>query len=104
MEAEEEADGNQGDGKHMWDDLVEGIGKEDRDHHQAQNGIFEKEHVIKAVFDAIFIEYSDQDHWSNDLHKQVMPMDARTAVFALSLEDDVANDGDIQVKGNLVST
>jgi len=33
-----------------------------------------------------------------------MPMDAGAAVLAFPLQDDVTDDGDIEVKGDLVST
>jgi len=88
----------------MRDDLMEGIGKEDGDHHQTENGILEEEHMAQVVSDAIFVEYSNQDRWRDYLHDQMVPMDACTAVFALSLQHDVTDDGDIEVKGDLVST
>ena len=103
MEAEKETDGNQGDREHMRDDLMEGISEEDGDHHQAEYGIFEKEHMIEAVSDAVFIEHRNQDQGRDNLYQQVVPMDASTAVFAFSLQDDVTDDGDIEVKRDLVS-
>lgn len=59
---------------------------------------------MKVISGAILVEYSDQDRWRDDFHHQMMPMDAGAAVLAFPLQDDVTDDGDIEVKGDLVST
>jgi hypothetical protein len=72
---------------------MKSINEEDRDHHHAEYGIFEKEHVHKPILQ----EKTDQDQRRDDLHQKVMPVNLGTTKLAFSTQDNVAKNRDIQI-------
>lgn len=82
----------------MQHKLVEGIDKEDRDHERTDEGIFEEQ-----PRQTVFVEQDHIYQGRSYFHDQVMPMDLSTAFAALSFEQDVAEDRDVQIRRDAIA-
>lgn len=59
---------------------MKSVDEEDRDQHQAQNGIFVKQEVPQAILE----KQHDQNHRRDDLYQEVMPVNPGSAIFAFT--------------------
>lgn len=99
MQTKEQADGDEGDGKPVWDNMMKGIDEKDGDHHRAKNCVF----VKKDAFQPVFVKKPDEQGRGDDFHDQVMPVKLCSAFAAFAFEVDIAEDGNIQVKGDFIA-
>jgi len=78
---------------------VKDVDKEDRDQDQGHQTIFIEEDIGEPILE----KESYQERRSDDLHCQMMPVEGGIAFFAFTLEDDKAEDGNIEVKGDFIA-